>query len=311
MKIVPYIQIARPDHWIKNVFVLPGIFLAWFFYPSSCQWERGWSIVLGLAAACLTASSNYVLNEILDAPKDRFHPVKKNRPIACGQVWLPVAWAEWLVLGCLGVSAGWYISAPMGVSCLLFWIMGLLYNLPPVRLKDRPYVDVLSESVNNPLRMVMGWYATGLLSMPTLSILLAYWMFGAFLMATKRFAEYRAIADPGRAAQYRKSFAFYTEERLIESILFYVALFAMFAAIFMTRYKMELILATPLMAFAIAYYLHLGFKADSPVQYPECLYRQVKLMVIVGFTFAACTMLLFVRLPVLTRLLSPWHLPPP
>jgi len=39
------------------------------------------------ASACfgdLDASSNYVINEMLDAPFDRLHPTKKNRPSACG-----------------------------------------------------------------------------------------------------------------------------------------------------------------------------------------------------------------------------------
>ena len=37
--------------------------------------------------------------------------------------------------------------------------MGLAYNVPPVRLKEWPYLDVLSESVNNPLRLALGWFA--------------------------------------------------------------------------------------------------------------------------------------------------------
>ena len=31
----PYVQMARPDHWFKNIFVLPGAVLAVFFQPSS------------------------------------------------------------------------------------------------------------------------------------------------------------------------------------------------------------------------------------------------------------------------------------
>ena len=49
----------------------------------------------------------------------------------------------------------------------------------------------------------------------------------------------------------------------------------------------------------MAYYLHLGFKPDSPVQYPERLFRQKKLMALVAVTFLACALLLFVDLPAL------------
>jgi hypothetical protein len=44
------------------------------------------------------------------------------------------------------------ISRPFAVTMFALWIMGCVYNLPPVRSKDAPYLDVLSESVNNPLR---------------------------------------------------------------------------------------------------------------------------------------------------------------
>ena len=78
--------------------------------------------------------------------------------------------------------------------------MGLAYNLPPIRTKELPYLDVLSESVNNPLRLFLGWFALIGDKFPPLSLTLAYWMVGAFFMATKRFAEYRHIDDPDTAA---------------------------------------------------------------------------------------------------------------
>lgn len=301
----PYAQIARPDHWIKNIFLLPGIVLAYFFQPQLWGASDVLALTAGVLATCLTASSNYVLNEVLDAEKDRHHPIKKHRPIPSGQVNIRIAYVEWLVLGAIGIGIGFAVAAAMGWCCVLLWIMGTLYNIPPVRLKDHAYADVLSESVNNPIRMAMGWYMTGASSVPTLSILLAYWMFGAYLMAIKRLAEYRTIADPERAARYRHSFAFYNDERLMVSIMFYGALFALFAGVFIARYRLEVVLAGPLMAYAMAYYLHLGFKPESPAQYPELLFRQKKLMVIVVLAFLACGAMLFIDIPQLATLLSP------
>lgn len=295
----PYVQIARPDHWVKNVFLLPGIVIAYFFHPDLWHVTDILAIVLGVLATCLTASSNYVLNEVLDAEKDRHHPIKKHRPIPSGGVNLRVAYAEWIVLGAAGIGLGYVVAQPMGLSCALLWVMGTFYNIPPIRTKDLPYADVLSESINNPIRMAMGWYMTGALDLPPLSILLAYWMFGAYLMAIKRLAEYRTIGDPKRAAAYRKSFAFYNDERLIVSIMFYGALFGMFATVFIARYRLEMVLSTPLVAYAMAYYLHLGFKPESPAQYPELLYKQHKLLAIVILAFIACGVLLFLDVPLL------------
>lgn len=305
MSITGYIQIARPDHWFKHIFMAPGVVLALFFDSGSATrgiWGR---LVLGIAAACLVASANYVLNEILDASRDRFHPGKKARPIPSGQVRLGAAWIQWLVLSAIGLGAGFAHSATFGAMTALLWVMAAMYNVPPVRLKDAAYADVLCESVNNPLRMAMGWYATGTALVPPVSALGAYWMFGAFLMAAKRLGEFRRIGDAAIAARYRSSFGFYTEHRLIESIFFYASLFGMLSGVFIARYHVELVLATPLVAYTMAYYLHLAFKPDSPVQYPELLYRQQKLALLCVLTFAACVALLFARIPALDRMLKP------
>lgn len=308
--LLAYFEIARPDHWFKNIFVLPGIVLGVFFYPAQIEQLTISHILLSLVATCIVASSNYVINEILDAPTDVHHPLKRSRPIPSGRVYLPAAYAEWLVLAVLGLTLSFSLSFQLGCAATMLWVMGILYNVRPFRMKDLPYLDVLSESVNNPLRLAIGWYATGLGSIPPMSVLLAYWMFGAFLMAVKRFGEYRGINDPSSAAKYRESFRYYDERRLILSITFYVSLFTMFSAVFMTRYRFELLLASPLIAYVLAYYLNLGFQPDSPVQRPEHLYREKKLLLAVALTVAVMTVLFFVDIPVFRGMFNPWHNPP-
>ncbi|NLG34174.1 MAG: UbiA prenyltransferase family protein [Lentisphaerae bacterium] len=310
MNLLAYVQMARPEYWANHIFILPGILLAFFYIPG---WPGGGELArvgVALACACLVASSNYVLNEILDAPKDRFHPEKKNRPVPSGKVSVPVAYGLWLALAAIGFAVAFGQMRSLGWTMVAFWVSGMVYNVPPVRLKDVPYVDVICESVNNPIRLCIGWYAAGQQVAPPLSILLAYWMFGAFLMGMKRYAEYRHIQSSGQAANYRKSFGYYTEERLQESIYFYGALFGMLSGFFMARYHVEMVLATPLVALAMAYYIHLGYKPDSPVQHPERLFREKKLVVLVGLAFLACAVLLYVRIPLFRQAISPWLLPP-
>lgn len=295
----PYIQIARVDHWFKNVFMLLGVVLAFFYEPSLCTWSGALQVGLALLATCLIASSNYVLNELLDAPSDRFHPVKQYRPVPSGKVRPSLALIEWLLLAVLGISLALLLNPYFLSAAIMLWIMGILYNVPPIRSKEIPYLDVLSESVNNPLRLLLGWFALILDRFPPLSLILAYWMVGAFFMATKRFAEYRRIADRQAAAQYRQSFKYYTEERLLVSMFFYAIMCALFAGVFLIRYHVELILFVPVAAGFFAYYLRLGLQQDSPVQNPEKLFKERGFLLYMCLSTALFVLLMFIHIPAL------------
>jgi 4-hydroxybenzoate polyprenyltransferase len=295
----PYASIARPDHWLKNVFMALGVLLAYFCHPEFFGAHTSVPILLAVVATCLIASSNYVLNEILDAPTDRNHPVKCHRPIPSGQVWLAAAYAEWVLLGAAGLALAWSLNKPFFYSGLFLLVMGVVYNVPPVRSKELPYVDVLSESVNNPIRLLLGWFAVASGEFPPVSLLLSYWFIGAFFMASKRFSEYRSIANRATAGAYRSSFRYYDEQKLLVSMFFYVTCFALFLGIFIIRYHLELILVVPLVAGFVSYYLHIAFKADSAAEAPEKLYREKGLMAYLGVCVLAFVGLMFVQIPAL------------
>jgi decaprenyl-phosphate phosphoribosyltransferase len=292
-----YVQIARVDHWFKNVFMLLGVLLALFYEPSLAAWDSLSPLLIAVAATCLVASSNYVLNEVLDGPRDRLHPQKRHRPVPSGRVYLPLAYAEWLLPAAAGFGLAALLNRYFLASAVALWVMGVAYNVPPVRTKEWPYIDVLSESVNNPLRLLLGWFAMVVDRVPPLSLVLSYWMVGAFFMAMKRYAEYRHIADPSVAAAYRRSFAYYTEERLLVSLFFYSAACAMFGGIFIVRYHLELILFAPFAAGVFAYYMRLGLQPDSPVQNPEKLYRQRGFVAYLALCLGVFVVLMFTSIP--------------
>ena len=274
MSLLPYVRIARIDHWFKNVFVLLGALLAVFFIPDTLGWHTTVSVVAALLATCLVASSNYVLNELLDGHSDALHPVKKNRPVPLGDVQPAIAYAEWIALAIVGMSIALAANRYVAAMALALWVMGVVYNVPPLRAKEWPYVDVLVEALNNVIRLGLGWFAIVVTHVPPVSLLVAYWALGAFFMATKRLAEYRHIGDATLAGNYRRSFRFYTEDRLLVSLLLYASVSALFGGIFIVRYHLELILFAPLGLGLLAFYLHLGLLADSPAQRPEHLYRE-------------------------------------
>jgi decaprenyl-phosphate phosphoribosyltransferase len=303
------VEIARVDHWFKNVFVLPGVVVAMGFAPvpanASAIGAFLMRLVVGLVTVCLVASSNYVLNEILDAPFDRHHPEKSRRAVPSGRVNVRLAYLEWLVLAAIGIGLGARLSRGLGVALAALWIMGCVYNIPPIRSKDIPYVDVLSEAVNNPLRMLVGWYIVNPGGLAPVSLLVSYWMVGCYFMAIKRFAEYRHLGDRSRAIAYRRSFAGVTEERLLISIVFYASAAMLFFGAFAMRYRIELIVSFPLIAFVMAIYLAVGFRPDSAAQRPEGLYREPLLMAAVVACTILVAVLLFVDLPSVSRVFVP------
>jgi len=294
-----YASIARPDHWFKNVFMLVGVLLAVFYHPELLSLGVAFTLLIAVAATCLIASSNYTINEILDAPSDVSHPSKNSRPIPSGRVWVPAAYLQWFVLGAVGLWLASLVNAPFFWSGAFLLVMGLVYNVPPVRSKEIAYIDVLSESVNNPIRLLLGWFAVTSTEVPPVSLLAAYWMIGAFFMGAKRLAEYRFIADCARAAAYRSSFRHYNENKLIVSLFFYVTSFALFLGVFIIRYHLELILIFPLVAGFICYYVAVTLRPDSAAQKPEKLYRVKGLMGYLIVCVIAFFGLMFAHIPAL------------
>jgi decaprenyl-phosphate phosphoribosyltransferase len=300
-----HLAIARLDHSIKNIFVLPGVIVPLSVLPGHFNREFLGRLALAAISVTLVACSNYVINELLDAPYDRVHPSKRNRPAALGLVVPSAAYAQWLVMMVLGVRIGLLVSPRFALTALVLWIMGCLYNFPPVRTKDVPYLDVLTESINNPLRLLLGWYAVTSVLVPPLSLLVSYWMIGCYFMALKRFSELNEIRSRTVAGSYRASFRHYTPESLMVSALFYASAAMLFLGAFIIRYRMELILAFPLVALTMAIYCRLSFRKGSAVQHPEKLYREPWLMTSLATTAVVLTVLLFVRIPQLEKIFMP------
>ena len=289
-------SLFRLDHSVKQIFVLPGIVIAASLTGSGASFALLVRVTLGLLAVVAVSSSNYVLNELLDAPFDRQHPTKCLRPAALGIINVPIAYAQWFVCGLLGFLLAYAVSKELFLTVLTLWVMGCIYNIPPVRMKDIPYLDVLSESINNPIRFCVGWYIVTQTVIPPVSLLVAYWMLGAYFMALKRFSEYRQIGS-APAALYRRSFSYYSEQALLTSVLFYAATSMLFFGAFIMRYRMEMIFAFPLIALLMAVYFELSFSHDSPVQNPEKLYRQPRLMVLLAACGTVLIVTSFVHMP--------------
>ena len=294
-----YVKIARPDHWIKNLFILPGVAIAFLIIGRQSMGGVLTRLLIGFFATCLIASANYVINEWLDAEFDKYHPTKKYRPVVSSNMKFSLVMAEYALLSVAGLCLSLLVNKSFFFTELWLLVMGVLYNVKPVRTKDIPYFDVLSESINNMIRLLLGWFTVTSSSLPPGSILIGYWMGGAFLMGIKRFAEYRMIGNPEVAGLYRKSFAAYTEQTLLCSSMFYAFCSTFCMGIFLIKYRLEYVLAMPFLFLLFVYYLYIAFKEDSAVQKPEKLYREKKLLAFVALLIAIFFLLTVIDIPAL------------
>ena len=303
-----YLAIARFDHWIKQIFIIPGVVacLALIELPSTKEAliRLCINLMIGFLATSAVASANYVINEYLDANFDKFHPTKKFRSAVLTQMNPIIVYTEYIILAVIGLFLAWLVNRPFFFADLCLLVMGIVYNVRPIRTKDVPYIDVLSESINNALRLLLGWFIVTADYLPPVTIVFGYWMGGAFLMAVKRFSEYRMIKEKNIAALYRKSFARYSEKSLLISGVFYALLSIFFCGIFMIKYRIELLIAMPLFCALFCYYLNIAFKEDSSAQKPEKLFKEKGLMLLVMITIIVTVAMMFINIPILNTLLD-------
>jgi 4-hydroxybenzoate polyprenyltransferase len=301
-----YLTIMRLDHATKHVFIVPGIILAVLLRGHFVH-ITVWPIAAGLIVAIAIASANYVINEYLDREFDAHHPTKSARAAVRNEMSGLVIAAQWAVLVIIGLAAAASASKVMLITAIAFATQGVVYNVKPLRSKDVAYLDVLSESVNNPLRLLIGWAMVDHATLPPSSVILAYWFGGAFLMATKRLSEYREIvAEHGAEllARYRRSFAGYTERSLTASSLVYAILGSMSLAIFFVKYRIEYILVLPAIALLFGQYLAMSMQPGSTAQKPERLFAEKGLMYVVALVVALFGIFTFVNIPALEPLTS-------
>ena len=252
---------ARANHWMKNIFILPGFAMA--LVIESITLNSFLSLFIAIVAVNFLASANYSLNEIFDKELDKFHPHKKERPLAKGLIPSYYVFVQYILCVAFGLFLSTYLKPMFFYLSILFLAMALVYNIPPIRAKEIPFIDVLVEAFNNPIRLSLGWASICSIIFPPLSFAICYWFGGAFLMAMKRYSEYKFINNKVASIKYRKSFIYYNETNLILCSFFYALVSVFFLGIFIVKYYIEFILAFPLISFLFIWYAYLAIDKNN------------------------------------------------
>jgi len=177
-KIRALINLARPQQYIKNVFIFLPIFFAHKLFDSHALIQTCWAFVV----FCLAASSVYVVNDIFDVEVDRLHPTKKNRPLAAGILGKREAF---LFAGILLLSSVLLTLYQLSLTLLVLLGSYLLLNyLYSCLLKKYAIIDITVIAVGFIIRVFAGGLAADLL--PSHWLIIMTYLLALFLALAKR-----------------------------------------------------------------------------------------------------------------------------
>ena len=199
MNIRHIIKVARPTHWIKNIFV----FLPVFFGGALLNTTEVVAAALTFMSFSLAASAIYCLNDIIDVDADRAHPVKCKRPIASGAITIPQAYGMMTVSLLISIVLMFFLPEGHAKSILViiaYFVINVAYCL---RLKEYAIIDVCIIASGFVLRILAGGYATGV----HLSkwIVLMTFLLTLFLAFAKRRDDVLRMNTTGRAPRKNTS----------------------------------------------------------------------------------------------------------
>ena len=202
--LVAVVQTARPRQWPKNLLVFAAPLAG-----ASLGRDDGLGYALTAAAAFTAAAAAvYLVNDVLDAERDRRHPVKRNRPIASGA--LPEQHA--LVLAALAalfaVGAGVVIREPLLVATASAYLCSsFLYSF---RLKHVPFLEMLIVASGFVLRVLGGAAATHV--KPSVWFLLVCSLGALGVTVAKRYTELTSLGAD--AIKHRPVMRYYRPDML-------------------------------------------------------------------------------------------------
>ncbi|MCI7787747.1 MAG: decaprenyl-phosphate phosphoribosyltransferase [Prevotella sp.] len=195
-----YLKLIRPQHWIKNFFVL----IPMFFGGELFDLESITNGIVVFFAFSFIASSIYCYNDIVDADADRSHPIKCRRPIASGAV--SVRHAYWLMAAMFLLSMSTLLLLPplsmwnVMTVVLFYYVLNLAYCS---KLKQYAILDVCIVAFGFVLRIIAGGQAEDV----ELSnwIVLMTFLLTLFLSFAKRRDDVLRMNETGEAPRHNTS----------------------------------------------------------------------------------------------------------
>jgi len=268
--VVSLLKSLRLRQWIKNLILFFPPFLGGKLATITASWHVLW---LAPLAFCLVSSGSYIINDIYDRDHDRLHPQKKFRPIASGNLSLPlaVAWCGFLLFA--GILAGTLVSGHFLLFLCAYLLIAIGYSLG---WKKCPLVDLFCISAGFLLRLLAG----GVAFQVTISdwLFLSVFLLSIFLSAGKRAGEQTLLGQDG--GRHRVALDGYPPGFLDGVMIFSGAAVLVTYAMYTIAHP-YLIYTVPLCAFGLLRYL-LRVKQGEGGDPTESLLKDKTLFVVGG-----------------------------
>jgi len=150
------IKLLRVKQWIKNLFVFLPLFFAGEFLNTSLLIDA----LLAFFTFSFTSSIIYILNDYKDVEKDKMHPVKKNRPLAHGDISKKSALLLLVPLTLVVILLSFFNFTLLSIIPLaLYFVLNMLYTYV---LKTIAIIDVAIIAAGFVLRVVFGGLVTAI-----------------------------------------------------------------------------------------------------------------------------------------------------
>ncbi len=248
-----HLRALRPHQWVKNVFV----FAALIFSHNLMRMDLLLDTLLAFAAFSLTASSIYLINDIMDYERDRLHPKKSKRPIASDLVSRKTAGVMAAFVAPLGIGLAWYLNTRTGITLTIYGLMNLGYSL---RFKHVVLLDVFIIAAGFLLRVSAGAFAIDVGISPWL--LLCTFFIALFLAFCKRRHELVSLGEEasehrGILAEYSVTFIDKMVSALASMTVMSYALYTIDPSVVKRLGTDGLLMTLPLVLFGIFRYLYL------------------------------------------------------
>lgn len=175
-----FIQLIRPRHWIKNLFLFSAPLFGGVLFRNDVLPP----VMIAFISFSLCASAVYIFNDVVDKNRDRIHPEKCNRPVACGII--TSKHALWLALTLIVVSIA--ISLPLPplflATLLVYALLQLFYSLYG---KNMVFVDLVLIASGFLLRMFAGSAAS--------QVTVSLWLFACLFLLSLILATGKRLSE--------------------------------------------------------------------------------------------------------------------